>query len=128
MVLMAMNIWEVTPCSLAENNPTFWRHVVLPGKRCRNSKLSIRHEGVEMETGLRAFLNLGSYWRLSGQQHGSPSLNKLYQGANWRGEWVGPGAGLGGRGKSRPTRIRFPDRLASRYSYRLSHHGPESVL
>jgi hypothetical protein len=42
------------------------------------------------------------------------------------GDWVGPRAGLEGCGKSRPHRIRSPDRPArSEWLYRLSYRGPQ---
>ena len=41
------------------------------------------------------------------------------------GGWVGPRASLDGRGKSRPTGIRSPDRPACSASYRLRYPGPQ---
>jgi hypothetical protein len=50
-------------------------------------------------------------------------------GAHCTGGWVGPGAGLDRRGKSRPTGIRSPDPLARSESlYRLRYPGsPVSI-
>jgi hypothetical protein len=45
------------------------------------------------------------------------------------GGWVKPKAGLDGRGKSRPNRIRSPDRpTRSELLYRLSYRGPSLKL
>ena len=50
---------------------------------------------------------------MSGQQHAQAALYaRERSGTHFTGGWVGPGAGLDRRGKSRPHRDSIPDRSA----------------
>jgi hypothetical protein len=65
--------------------------------------------------------------RVDGQLHALDALPPGKRpGTHCTGGWVGPRAGMGGCGKSRPpTGIRSPDRPARSESlYRLSYRGP----
>ena len=79
--------------------------------------------GVEVQR--YSFFNLGARWGVGDQSHAPAALPPGERPDTHciRG-WVGPRAGLDRCGKSRPHRIRPPDRQARSESlYRLHHPG-----
>jgi hypothetical protein len=62
---------------------------------------------------------------VGGQRHAPATLPRERPGTHFIGGWVGPSVGMDGCGKSRPHRIRSPDRPGRSESlYRLSYPGP----